>query len=72
MRRSRNRNPILMPAALVVYAIVMGVISYPRYQESGNWKEFWLIIGGVIVAAVLLYFVTRKRNKLRDDFNKRQ
>lgn len=66
----RRRNPIILPGALVIYAIVMGVISYPQYQRSGNWKEFWLIIGGVVVAAVLLYFITQKRNKIRDEFNK--
>lgn len=66
----KTRNPILLPLVLVVYAIAMASIGYPKYKESGNWSEFWGIIGGCVAAAILLYFVLRKRNKIRNEFNK--
>lgn len=70
MSPSKNKNPLLLPGALIIYAIVMGIIAYPRYEQSGNWKEFWGILGVCVAAAILLYFLIRRRNKTRDKFNK--
>lgn len=68
MKLSSRKNPILIPALLVVYAIVMGVISFPRYQASGKWGEFFGIIGACVVLAIALYFLQKRRNKMRSRF----
>lgn len=61
---------ILFPLVLIVYVAVMAVISYPKYEESGNWKEFITILGISLLFSVLLYFVLKRQQKIRDKFTK--
>lgn len=69
MKKSKKRNPILLPALFIVYIAFMAIKSYPRYQESGEWSKYWTILVSSIVMVILLYFIQRRRNKIRDDFN---
>ena len=70
MRRKIKRH-ILVPAALLVYIIIMVVMAFPRYQEQGNWNEFFLIVGIALAMIVVLFFVLKRREKIRDNFTKK-
>ena len=39
----KSKRYIFLPLALAAYAIVMAVIGYPNYKQSGNLNEFWMI-----------------------------
>lgn len=67
---SKSKKYIFLPLALAAYAIVMAVIGYPNYKESGNLNEFWMIIGACLTLALLLHFVLKRREKNREKFNK--
>lgn len=62
------KRHIVLPATLAIYAVVMAIIGYPNYRESGKMNEFWLIIGVCIVLAISLYFVLKRREKNRERF----
>lgn len=66
----KNKRYIFLPLALAVYAIAMAVIGYPNYKQSGNLKEFWIIVGVCLAMAVLLHFVLKQREKNREKFKK--
>ncbi|MPM18497.1 hypothetical protein SDC9_64908 [bioreactor metagenome] len=66
----KNKRHIFLPLALAIYAIAMAVIGYPNYKQSGNLKEFWIIIGVCLAMAVLLHFVLKRREKNREKFKK--
>ncbi len=66
--KRRIKIYVILPAAIVIYALVMGVMSYPRYRESGNWSEFALIMGVCLVIAVLLYFILKRKQHIREKF----
>ena len=62
---------ILFPAVLVIYTVIMSVMAYPRYQESDNLKEFFIILGISLAIAVLLYFVLKRQQKVREKFTQK-
>ena len=45
----KSKRYIFLPLALAAYAIVMAVIGYPNYKQSGNLNEFWMIIGVCLI-----------------------
>lgn len=60
------KRHIVLPAALIIYAIAMAIIGYTNYRQSGNMSEFWLIIGASLAVSVLLYFVLKRRENRRE------
>ncbi|HHX32374.1 MAG TPA: hypothetical protein GX712_07265 [Bacteroidales bacterium] len=70
MRRKFKRH-ILIPLILLVYVAIMVVMALPKYQESGNWKEFTIILAVSLILIVVIYFVYKRKEKLRDKFNNR-
>lgn len=69
--RQRFKKHIFLPLALLLYFGVMGVIAYPRYQASGKWTEYWVTLGACALTALLLFFILRRREKLRGRFTKK-
>ena len=65
MRKRHN----FLPSLLLIYTLVMAVIAYPKYKESGTWVEYLTIIGGCILIAFVLYFILKRKQKLRDKFS---
>lgn len=65
MRKRHN----FLPSLLLIYTLVMAVIAYPKFKESGNWVEYLTIIGGCILIAFVLYFILKRKQKLRDKFS---
>lgn len=64
----RFKRHIFLPVALLVYFAVMAVMAYPRYKESGNWGEYFGVLGGCLLIAIILFFILRKRQKIRSRF----
>ncbi len=64
-----TKRYILFPALLIIYIIVMAVIAFPNYRESGNWVEYMIILGGSFLLAVLLYFILKRKQRIRDKFS---
>lgn len=69
--KQRAKRHILLPVALLLYTAIMGIIAYPRYQKEQNWNEYFLIIGIGVVLAILLFFVLKRRQRIRDNFTKK-
>lgn len=65
------RRHILFPAVLLVYFTIMAAMAYPRYKASGNWSEYFGIIGICLLMALLLFFILRRRQNLRERFSKK-
>lgn len=63
------KRHILFPAMLLIYIVVMAIIAFPNYRESGNWQEFYLILGGSILITFLLFFILKRKQRLRDKFS---
>jgi len=67
--KSKIKRHILIPLLLLIYITVMAVMALPRYQESGNWGEFSIIIGISLLIIILLYFVYKRKQNIREKFN---
>lgn len=67
--RKKPKKHVLLPSVLLLYIAVLAYISYPRYQESGNWKEYYIVLGISILLAVSLFFLLKQKQKIRDRFN---
>jgi LPXTG-motif cell wall-anchored protein len=50
---------------------ILAIVSYPRYKESGEWNEYYAVIGVSLLLAVLLFFILKRRKKIREQFNKK-
>lgn len=70
MSRKFKRH-IVLPAVLLIYFAIMAVMAYPRYKASGNWNEYFVIIGISLLLALLLFFILKRRQKIRDRFSKK-
>jgi LPXTG-motif cell wall-anchored protein len=66
-----GKRYILFPSLLVIYTIVMAVMAFPKYQESGKWAEYLIVLGGSLLIALLLYFILKRKQTLRDKFSGR-
>lgn len=67
----KTTKQFLLPAALFIYMAIMAYISYPRYKASGNWGEYFAVIGISVVLVVLLFFLLKRKQKIRDQFTRK-
>lgn len=68
---NKAKRHILLPSAIIIYIAVMAVISFPRYRESGNWAEYFAILGICILIAIFLYLILKRKKNVRDKFNRK-
>lgn len=66
--KRRLEKQLLLPLVLVCYALIMGILAYPRYRTSGNWGEYFTIIGITLLLALLLHFLLKRRENIRNRF----
>ncbi|HBG58719.1 LPXTG cell wall anchor domain-containing protein [Proteiniphilum sp. UBA1028] len=67
----RIKKQVLFPVVLLLYMAIMAYISYPRYKASGEWGEYLAVIGIGLLLVVLLFFLLKRKQKIRDQFNQK-
>ena len=60
------KNPNVTIAILAIYTAVMYVHLFPKNTEMSN-TEKWITVGISAVMLILLWFLLRRRNKLRKE-----
>lgn len=68
MSRKIKRH-IVIPLLLFIYVAILVVMALPRYQETGNWTEFTTVLVISLILIVLIYYIYKRKEKLRDKFN---
>lgn len=66
--KKKIKSYVLVPVLLIIYTVVMAIVGLPRYRRSGNWREYVLIVSVSLIASVVLYFVLKRKQKIRDKF----
>ncbi|MEG1586150.1 MAG: hypothetical protein RR346_04680 [Bacteroidales bacterium] len=66
------KRSILIPAVLIIYLIVMAVIGWPNYAAEGNYWEYAGLLIATLIVIVLLYFVLRRRDRMRQELRKQK
>ena len=66
--KKKIKSYVLVPVLLIIYTVVMAIAGLPRYRRSGNWREYVLIVSVSLIASVVLYFVLKRKQKIRDKF----
>lgn len=51
----------IISLVLLIYLVVLSVLAYPTYQESGDWTRYILIIAGQLVIIYLLRYFSLKK-----------
>lgn len=60
------KNPNITIAILAIYTAVMYIYLFPKNTEMSN-TEKWITVGISAVMLILLWFLLRRRNKLRKE-----
>ena len=60
------KNPNVTIDILAIYTAVMYIYLFPRNTEMSN-TEKWITVGVSAVMLLLLWFLLRRRNKLRKE-----
>ncbi len=66
------KRHVVLPAALLLYLVVMAVMAYPKYEASGKWGEYFLVIGISLLVLVMLFIILKRRNKMRSRFSDKE
>lgn len=64
------KNPNVTIAILAIYTAVMYIYLFPKNTEMSN-TEKWITVGISAVMLILLWFLLRRRNKLRKEREER-
>lgn len=59
------KKHVFIPLALLVYVIAMAIYFIPKSKDSDVMKV--VEVGGSLALVVLLYFVLRRRERLRQE-----
>lgn len=68
--RFRNKKYIVIPAAIVIYTLVIAIYAGIKYYTPENKITYFLVIGVNLLLAVLLYFVLKRREDFRNNSKK--
>lgn len=63
------RRSTVVPLMLLLYLGVMSYIGFDEFRK-GNYTYYFSIIGVTLVTIILLHFVLKRKEKLRDNRNK--
>lgn len=66
-KKFKKKN--LMAIGLLIYLIVISYLAYPKYAESGNFTEYFIVIGVTLIAIVLLWLIQTWRERYRNKTN---
>jgi len=65
------KRSIGLPAALLLYLIVMGVYAWPGRSPEVTYTQWGSVIAITLACIVILYFLLKKREKYREKLNKK-
>lgn len=68
--RLKNKKHIVVPAAIVVYTIVIAIYAGIKHYTPDNKVSCFMVIGVNLLLAVLLYFVLKRREDFRNKTKK--
>ena len=68
--RLKNKKHIIVPAAIVVYTIVIAIYAGIKHYTPENKGSYFIVIGVNLLLAVLLYFLLKRRESFRDKTKK--
>lgn len=68
--RLKNKKHIIVPAAIVVYTIVIAIYAGIKHYTPENKVSYFIVIGVNLLLAVLLYFILKRRESFRDKTKK--
>ena len=60
------KNPNTTIALLAIYTAIMYIYLFPRNTEMSN-TEKWITVGVSVIMLIILWFLLRRRNKLRKE-----
>ena len=60
------KNPNTTIVLLAIYTAIMYIYLFPRNTEMSN-TEKWITVGVSVIMLILLWFLLRRRNKLRKE-----
>ena len=60
------KNPNITIALLAIYTAIMYIYLFPKNTEMSN-TEKWITVGISVGILVLLWFLLRRRNRLRKE-----
>ena len=63
----KNKRHIIIPIAIVVYTIVIAIYYRVKSYTSESRSAFFFIIGVNLILAIILYFILKKRENLRNN-----
>lgn len=66
----KNKKYIIIPAAIVVYTIVIAIYAAYKFYTPENKTSYFLVIGVNLLLAVLLYFLLKRREDFRNNKKK--
>ena len=60
------KNPNITIAVLAIYTAIMYIYLFPKNTEMTNLEK-WATVGVSVVILAFLWFLLRRRNKLRKE-----
>ena len=60
------KNPNITIAVLAIYTAIMYIYLFPKNTEMSN-TEKWITVGISVGILILLWFLLRRRNRLRKE-----
>lgn len=66
----KNKKYIIIPAAIVVYTIVIAIYAAYKFYTPENKASSFIVIGVNLLLAVLLYFLLKRREDFRNSKKK--
>jgi len=61
-----------MAVGLLIYLAVIAYLAYPKYAATGNFKEYFIVIGVTLVVIILLWLVYTWRERYREKIRKNE
>lgn len=62
----KPKRHIFIPIVILIYTVVIAIYAASKYYTSENKGSYFLVVGVNLALAVILYFILKKRDTLRN------
>lgn len=69
MKFKRKRH-IFIPLIIIIYTAVITIYAATKFYTPENKGSYFLVIGVNLALAIVLYFILKKRDELRNNRKK--